>query len=143
MNYEILKIDYYDKLYNLWIRTPGMGMRSLDDSKEGIERFIKRNPTTNFVCIDDNKIVGAILCGHDGRRAYIYHTCVDENYRGLGIAKCLVTKVSQALKKEGINKVSLVCFKTNEVGNNFWNKLNYEKREDLNYYNLSLNKDNQ
>ncbi|MBE6070795.1 MAG: GNAT family N-acetyltransferase [Clostridium butyricum] len=142
MNFKLLSINDYDELYNLWVRTPGMGMRSLDDSKEGIEKFIKRNPNTNFICLKDNKLVGSILCGHDGRRAYIYHTCVDSEYRGLGIAKTLIAKVSDVLKEEGINKVALVCFKTNELGNTFWRKLNYEKREDLNYYNISLNQNN-
>lgn len=142
MDYKLLKINYYNELYNLWSRTPGMGMRNLDDSKEGIERFLERNPNTNFVCMNNNKIIGAILCGHDGRRAYIYHACVDNNYRKLGIGKSLVSKVLKALNKEGINKVALVCFKTNITGNNFWDKLDFEKRKDLNYYDISLNENN-
>ena len=142
MNIRNLFIEDYDQLYNLWAKIPGIGLRSLDDSRDGIKKFLERNPTTNFVSTIDNKLVGSILCGHDGRRAYIYHTCVDPNYRGLGIGQKLVNKVISSLKGEGINKVSLVAFKENDIGNNFWGNIDFEKRVDLNYYNKSINPNN-
>ena len=64
-----MTMDDYDEVYALWMSIHGFGIRSIDDSREGIERFIKRNPGLSAVDIEDNKIVGAILCGHDGRRA--------------------------------------------------------------------------
>lgn len=137
-----MKISNYEEVFKLWTSTAGMGMRNLDDSKEGISKFLKRNPTTNFIAMDNCKIVGVILCGHDGRRAYIYHTAVDEKYRGKGIGKKLVDKVMDTLKQEGINKAALVVFSNNEIGNGFWSSTGWERREDLNYYNLSLNNEN-
>lgn len=137
-----MKISNYENIFKLWTSTPGMGLRNLDDSKEGIDKFLRRNPTTNFIAEEDGKIVGSILCGHDGRRGYIYHTAVDMRYRGKGIGKKLVNSVINALKREGINKAALVVFTNNEVGNGFWRSMGWEKREDLNYYNLSINKEN-
>lgn len=137
-----MKISNYEDIFILWTSTPGMGLRNLDDSKEGIDKFLRRNPTTNFIAEEDGKIVGSILCGHDGRRGYIYHTAVDMRYRGKGIGKKLVNSVINALKCEGINKAALVVFTNNEVGNGFWRSMGWEKREDLNYYNLSINKEN-
>lgn len=137
-----MKISNYQDIFKLWTSTPGMGLRNLDDSKEGIDKFLRRNPTTNFIAEEDGKIVGSILCGHDGRRGYIYHTAVDMRYRGKGIGKKLVNSVINALKREGINKAALVVFTNNEVGNGFWRSMGWEKREDLNYYNLSINKEN-
>lgn len=137
-----MKISNYQDIFKLWTSTPGMGLRNLDDSKEGIDKFLRRNPTTNFIAEEDGKIVGSILCGHDGRRGYIYHTAVDMRYRGKGIGKKLVNSVINALKCEGINKAALVVFTNNEVGNGFWRSMGWEKREDLNYYNLSINKEN-
>lgn len=137
-----MKISNYEDIFILWTSTPGMGLRNLDDSKEGIDKFLRRNPTTNFIAEEDGKIVGSILCGHDGRRGYIYHTAVDMRYRGKGIGKNLVKSVINALKREGINKAALVVFTNNEVGNGFWRSMGWEKREDLNYYNLSINKEN-
>lgn len=84
MEIRIMTISDYEETFKLWSNTAGMGMRSLDDSYEGIIKFLKRNPTTNFVARIDEKIVGVILCGHDGRRGYIYHTAVDEKNRGHG-----------------------------------------------------------
>lgn len=137
-----MKISNYEDIFILWTSTPGMGLRNLDDSKEGIDKFLRRNPTTNFIAEEDGEIVGSILCGHDGRRGYIYHTAVDMRYRGKGIGKNLVNSVINALKLEGINKATLVVFTNNEVGNGFWRSMGWEKREDLNYYNLSINKEN-
>ena len=101
-----------------------------------------RNPTTNYIAQVENKIVGVILCGHDGRRGYIYHTAVDSDYRGNGIGKRLVNAVLEALKKEGINKVTLVVFDSNDLGNKFWQSLGFNKRDDLIYRNLSINESN-
>jgi ribosomal protein S18 acetylase RimI-like enzyme len=136
-----MTIEDYDSVMELWESIPGMGLRSLDDSLKGIEKYLKRNPKTCFVS-EDELIHGSILSGHDGRRGFIYHLAVAESYRGLGIGKQLVDKALIALKEEGIKKVALVVFKDNQVGNDFWNKYGFNKRDDLYYRNLSLDKDN-
>ncbi|XMB86084.1 GNAT family N-acetyltransferase [Mycoplasmatota bacterium WC44] len=140
MEIKLMTIEDYDKVYQLWIN--GMGMRNLDDSYEGIEKFLKRNPTTNYIAQVENDIIGVILCGHDGRRGYIYHTAVDSYYRGEGIGKKLVNTALEALKKEGINKAALVVFNSNDLGNKFWQSLGFDKRDDLIYRNLSINENN-
>lgn len=142
MEIKLLMLEDYDKVYQLWTNTKGMGMRSLDDSFDGIEKFLKRNPTTNFIAQVEDKIIGVILCGHDGRRGYIYHTAVNSNYRGNGIGKKLVNTVIEALRKEKINKVALVVFDSNDLGNKFWQSLGFDKRNDLVYRNLSINENN-
>jgi ribosomal protein S18 acetylase RimI-like enzyme len=139
---QLMEKEDYKELVSLWHRTEGMGLRSLDDSEAGIQKFIDRNPTTNFVYIEDTIIVGAIMCGHDGRRAYIYHAVVDLAYRGKGIGFALVKACEEAMRKEGINKISLVVYKSNQIGNGFWEKLGYGDRTDLNYRNKSLNNHN-
>lgn len=142
MEIRLMSIEDYDKVNELWKSTEGMGMRSLDDSFEGIERFLKRNPATNFVAQVENNLVGVIMCGHDGRRAYIYHTAVKKDYRGRGVGRALVDTVIKALKEEGINKVALVVFSSNDLGNKFWQSIGFIKRDDLIYRNLSINENN-
>ena len=139
MEIRMMTIYDYEKVYELWTNTAGMGIRSLDDSKEGIAKFLKRNPTTNFVAIIDDTIIGVILSGNDGRRGYIYHTAVDIKHRGNGIGKSLVNRALEALAKEGINKAALVVFKNNDIGNAFWDSIGFEERVDLNYRNKSIN----
>ena len=137
-----MTMDDYEEVYALWKRIHGFGIRSIDDSKEGIERFIKRNPTTSIVAEEDGKIVGSILCGHDGRRGCFYHVCVDEDYRMRGIGKAMVVEAMEKLKEEHINKVSLIAFTKNDIGNAFWKEIGWTKREDLNYYDFTLNEEN-
>ena len=122
--------------------TVGGGIRSIDDSKEGVERFLRRNPTTSFVAVKEGKIVGSILCGHDGRQGSLYHVCVDEAYRRHGIGKDMVVHSMKALQEEKINKVCLIAFAQNNVGNAFWNTIGWTERLDVNYYDFILNEEN-
>ena len=137
-----MKIEDYDAIYRLWMGVKGFAMRSLDDSREGVERFLLRNPHSSVVAEEDGKIVGAILCGHDGRRGCLYHVCVSADYRRRGIGTAMVVFVFVALKREKISKVSLIAFTVNDVGNAFWKKIGWTKREDLNYYDFVLNREN-
>ena len=137
-----MTIDDYDEVYSLWMSIKGFGIRSVDDSREGVNAFLKRNPLTSVVDVEDGKIVGAILCGHDGRRGCLYHVCVAEDYRMRGIGKAMVVFCMNALKKENINKVSLIAFTKNDIGNAFWKQIGWTRREDLNYYDFTLNTEN-
>ena len=131
---EMIEADY-DQVYQLWLSCAGMGLNDLDDSKEGIARFLQRNPQTCLVAVENQTIIGAILVGSDGRRAYIYHTAVHPNYRRRGIARQLVETVLTVLDELKIHKVALVVFKRNTEGNRFWEKLGFSVREDLIYHN--------
>lgn len=131
---EMIEADY-DQVYQLWLSCAGMGLNDLDDSKEGIARFLQRNPQTCLVAVENQTIIGAILAGSDGRRAYIYHTAVHPNYRRRGIARQLVETVLTVLDDLKIHKVTLVVFKRNAEGNQFWEKLGFSVREDLIYRN--------
>ncbi len=133
----------YDGLKALWMTIHGFGIRSIDDSKEGIEIFLARNPGLSPVAVnEEGRIIGGILCGHDGRRGCLYHVCVSEDYRRHGIGKEMVVFCMKALRKEKINKVSLIAFTKNDIGNAFWNEIGWTKRDDLNYYDFVLNDDN-
>lgn len=138
MNIRKMVIDDYDDVYALWMSCAGMGLNNLDDSREGIEKFIKRNPDTCFVAENCRKIVGVIIVGNDGRRGYIYHTAVDPHFRKQGIASQLVDTALQALKQCEINKVALVVFDRNKLGNQFWQNLAFTVREDLVYRNKNI-----
>lgn len=138
-----MTIEDYDGLYALWMTIKGFGIRSIDDSREGVARFLKRNPFTSVVAVSESgEIVGGILCGHDGRRGCLYHVCVRADHRRLGIGKAMVVYCMQALQAEEINKVSLIAFTVNDIGNAFWNCIGWTKREDLNYYDFTLNEAN-
>lgn len=137
-----MKAEDFEEVHKLWMTIHGFGIRSIDDSREGVERFLKRNPTTCIVAEDNGKIIGTILCGHDGRRGCFYHVCVDEAYRKHGIGRAMAVAAMEALRREHINKVSLIAFTNNEVGNRFWKGMGWTFRDDLNYYDFTLNEEN-
>lgn len=132
----------YEKVYDLWTTIHGFAMRSLDDSNEGVTRVLKRNPGLSVLAESDGQVVGSILVGHDGRRACFYHVCVKEEYRKHGIGKAMATEAMMRLKAEGINKVQLVAFKDNALGNGFWQAEQWIMRDDLNVYDFVLNEEN-
>lgn len=137
-----MTMEDYEEVFDMWQSISGFGIRSWDDSREGIEKFIARNPGLSVVALHEGRIVGSILCGHDGRRGCLYHVCVRQEYRMLGIGQDMVVRCKDGLRKEGINKINLIAFKSNAVGNKFWQKLNWKHREDCNYYEENLNPEN-
>ncbi len=143
MQIRKLELKDYDQIYALWTSTPGMGLRTLDDSPEGLERFLKRNPDTCFAAVKENSIAGVILCGHDGRRGYIYHMAVAPSQRRQGLGTALVEAAVQALQKEGIHKVALIAFRSNEAGNRFWESIGFSERSDLIYRNKAITPENE
>lgn len=133
-----MTVQDYDAVYRLWLSCKGMGLNDVDDSREGIARFLQRNPDTCFVSEIHDELVGVIMAGHDGRRGYIYHTAVHPCHRKQGIGSALVQASLEALKHIGISKVALVAFERNAAGNAFWERQGFTLRTDLAYRNKSL-----
>ncbi len=143
MEYTVkqVTIDDYDAIFELWNSTEQSrrALNPVDDSREGIERYLKRNPETCFAAVINGRLIGVILTGHDGRRGIIHHMCVHPDFRRMGVAAHLVSLAEKALKKEGIQKIFGLVFSDNEPANRFWEKQGYSLRTNLNYRNKSLN----
>lgn len=139
---NVMTAEDYPEVKKLWMTIRGFAIRSVDDSKEGVERFLRRNPTTSVVARVNGELVGAVLCGHDGRRGCLYHVCVREDHRRRGIGKAMVVFCIQALRAEHISKVSLIAFTSNDAGNAFWKQIGWMQRSDVNTYDFTLNEEN-
>lgn len=131
-----MRIDDYNDIYKLWNNTSGMGLSDAD-SYDNIDKFLIRNKGLSYICKHEDKIIGTILCGHDGRRGYIYHVTVAEEYRGRGIGRKLVEKSLEGLKFQGINKCHLFVFADNNIGNDFWTSLGWNRRKEIFVYSKS------
>jgi ribosomal protein S18 acetylase RimI-like enzyme len=129
----MMTIEDYAEVYTLWKTTTEAGRGNPDDSEEEIGRFLERNPQTCFVAMEEGKIVGVILSGHDGRRGFIYHTAVDKASRTHHIGKALVAAVEEAMQNEGIRKIALAVFRDNKAGNLFWERQGFIEQQDLIY----------
>lgn len=141
IEYRVLTEDDYDRLYELWISQAmtKRAMNPVDDSRDGITRYIRRNSLTCFGAFEDEKMIGAILSGHDGRRGIIHHLCVQEDHKRQKIASTLVKMAEEGLKKEGIQKIFCIVFSNNDEANSFWEKMDYSLRTNIIYRNKSLN----
>lgn len=137
-----MREEDFEKVHALWETIQGFGIRSLDDSRDDIVRFLRRNPETSVVAESEGKIVGSILCGSDGRQGTLYHVCVDVSYRRQGIGTQMVGYCMRALRNLGINKITLVAYTNNSTGNAFWRRIGWKKRPDFNYYDFVLNENN-
>ena len=133
-----IKESDYQEIIQLWNNQPGIGIHHIDDSYDGFLVFLHRNPQTCFVIKSQNKIIGTLLAGYDGRRVTLYHVMIDEAYQGQGIARRLVLHTIKQLRKLKITKVNLVVYKDNQLGNAFWEKMNFKIRDDLYYRDLIL-----
>ena len=131
-NVEIrpMTIDDYDEIFAMWQITTKRAL-SEADSRENIDFYLKRNPGMSQVAVVDGKIVGTVLCGHDGRRGFIHHMAVAENYRRHNIAKKMAKTALDALSNEGISKTHIFCYTNNNLGQSFWTALGWQKRDDV------------
>lgn len=133
MQIRFMQMDDYDAAVQLWKQIEGLRLTAADDSEIGLRRYLTRNPNTCFVAVDEDKIIGTILSGHDGRRGYIYHMAVAPAYQKQGVGKALLQSALSALKTEGIGKAALVALNSNLTGNAWWNKQGFAARNDLIY----------
>lgn len=128
-----MTIDDYEDVVYLWEKTEGIGL-SEADKRENIQVFLNRNKGLSYVYLEDNKIIGGVLCGHDGRRGYIHHLAVDKLYRGKKVGSELMETCLEALKNKGIEKCHLFVFNKNTLGQVFWKNTGWYVREDLLIY---------
>jgi ribosomal protein S18 acetylase RimI-like enzyme len=118
-------IDDYDAAVELWKRVEGLDVAEGDD-RETIRRFLNQNAGLSRVAIDGSTIVGAVLCGHDGRRGYIYHLAVDPAYQGRGLGRCLIDECLAGLKRFGLERANILVAKDNPRGRDFWRRCGWE-----------------
>ena len=131
---RLMTIEDYPQIYRLWNESEGMDINDIDESYEGISRYLQRNPLTCFVEERDGKIIGVIMSGHDGRRGTLHHLAVAKPYRRQGIGTSLMQAAMKALIEQGIRKTGLFVYRNNEIGISFWNKAGFIPHENFDYY---------
>jgi ribosomal protein S18 acetylase RimI-like enzyme len=132
MSLEIreLRLEDYDEALALWQSAEGVTLRDAD-SREGIERYLARNPGLSFVAREGGTLVGAVLCGHDGRRGYLHHLAVAPAHRGRGIGRTLAHRCLEGLRAQGIAKCHLFLADGNEAARDFWRTVGWSARTDI------------
>jgi ribosomal protein S18 acetylase RimI-like enzyme len=119
------RIEDYNPAVELWNRVEGLDVAEGDD-RETVRRFLERNPSLSRIAADGAKIVGAVLCGHDGRRGYIYHLAIDPEYHGRGLGRRLIDECLAGLKRAGLERANILVAKDNPRGLEFWRRCGWE-----------------
>jgi ribosomal protein S18 acetylase RimI-like enzyme len=126
---EFTMTDYHDA-FALWGRTEGVGLSQADEP-QNVARFLDRNPGLSFVAEAEGRIVGAVLCGSDGRRGFLYHLAVEKECRRSGIGRKLVEHCLDSLAAGGLRKCHLFVLSDNVQGQRFWKSTGWEERTTL------------
>ncbi|MHC4593212.1 MAG: GNAT family N-acetyltransferase [Planctomycetota bacterium] len=127
-----MSLDDYDEAISLWQQCEGVGLHLHgSDCRDELEQHLRRNPGLSFVARSGGKLVGAVLCGHDGRRGYLSHLAVAPPFRQRGIGRALVDRCLAALGAAGIRKCNIVVFASNTAGLEFWDSMGWTRRDDL------------
>ena len=126
-----MKVEDYEKVAALWRAAAGIGLDDDVDSQEGIAAYLARNPGFSRVARHGNRIVAAVLCGHDGRRGYLHHLAVAVEWRKKGIGRSLVAAGLKKLASVGIPKCNIFLFADNALGEAFWKHTGWSGRADL------------
>lgn len=132
-----MTMDDYDEVIDMLKITPGITVREAD-SRNSTKRYLERNPGLSFVATIEDRIVGCVMCGHDGRRGYLQHLVVKPENRRQGIGEALFTACIDSLKQVGIDKTHLFVFKSNSLANSFWESNGWILRDEVNIYSYNV-----
>ena len=141
MHYRKLQISDHEDLILLWQNCDGISLRDAD-SRQGMQRYLERNPGLSFVAEADRRIVASLMAGHDGRRGYIQHLAVDPEQRKQGIAGRLLELCLQALLDQGVAKSHVHVVNSNQLGRDFWSRRGWVHRDEIEMYSF-INGDNE
>ena len=131
------RLEDYNAVIALWRRTEGVRLNE-SDTRRAITAFLRRNPHLSFVAEQGGRIIGAVLCGHDGRRGYLHHLAVSKRHRLCSIGRLLVNACLAKLRKAGIQKCNIFIFANNAAGMKFWAHTGWSLRTELRLMQIRL-----
>ena len=134
------RIGDYAEVLKLWQRTEGVGLNE-SDTRPAIAAFLRRNPGLSFVAVRQGKIIGAVLCGHDGRRGYLHHLAIAKRDRKQGVGLRLVNACLAKLRAAGMHKCNIFVFAGHTAGMSFWKHNGWKLRTDLRVMQVHLPQD--
>ena len=127
---SVMTINDYPEAFDLWKVSEGIGLSDAD-TRQAIQRYLKRNPGMSFIARVDGQLVGAVLSGTDGRRGYLHHLAVAKPYRKLGVGRQLVEHCLAAQEKAGVTRCHIFVYRENKNGKIFWDQTGWFERNDL------------
>ncbi|TDU24445.1 ribosomal protein S18 acetylase RimI-like enzyme [Panacagrimonas perspica] len=122
----------------LWREVEGIVLRDESDNAPALETFLARTPDLSFVAEDGPHIIGSILCGHDGRRAHVYHLAVRQGLRRARCATALFNASLEAIRAQGITRCHAYVRARNLTALKFWSSVEARLRRDIHVVTLQI-----
>ena len=120
-----LELGDYDAVVALWRSAEGVELAE-GDARADIAAYLERNPGLSRVACAEGRIVGALLCGHDGRRGVLYHLAVAAERRGRGVGRRLVDECLAGLRRSGLRRAIILVASDNPSGRAFWRSRGFD-----------------
>ncbi len=139
MEIEKFSIESYDQVLELW-KKAGINVSS-SDSKEELEKMLKRNPNLFLIGRKNQKIIAVVMGAFDGRRGYVHHLAIDPDFQKKGYGRMMIEKIHNIFLQMGVHKVHLFIEINNKEVVNFYESMGWEKRDDLIIMSFIPNKD--
>ena len=130
IEFRNMREEDIEKALLLWDSEPFLGVTD-SDSEDRLISYLNNNKGLSFVAYDGNNLIGTVLAGHDSRRSFINHLCVDDKYRHMGIGTKLVEICERALSKELPLRSYIMVYSDNENALRFWEGHGYQLDEKL------------
>jgi ribosomal protein S18 acetylase RimI-like enzyme len=119
-----MTIGDYAAVFALWQAAEGL-ILSDADSEPAVAQYLTRNPGISQVACEDERIVGAALCGHDGRRGFLHHLAVAPPFRDRGIGRAIVDVCRAKLMQAGIDRCNIFVLSDFDRGKRFWKRYGF------------------
>jgi len=129
MKIENFSLQFYEDVVIIWKKT-GISITSSDTKKE-VNVMLNKNPDLCLIAKIDEKVIGVVMGGFDGRRGYVHHLAIDPEYQRKGYGKLLMDELTERFQKKRVHKVHHFIEKHNKDVINFYRKLGWEIRNDL------------
>ena len=136
-NFIEMESSHFPLLKEFWENTDGIKL-TIGDTESELSNYHKRNKGMSFICMNGADLIGTILCGHDGRRGFIYHLAVHKDFRNDNIAADLIEMSLDQLRAADIKRCMIMTDEINESGKSFWLKMDWRKRDDLKMFSIDL-----
>jgi len=120
-----MSVNDLEESITLWSSIAELNFSAPFDTVERLTRFLQKNEKLSSVAKHENKIVGALLCGNDGRRGFFYHIGVDPNYRKQKIATRMVKYSFEKLRNDNIDTCFLFTNDFNLEAQAFWKSVGF------------------
>jgi len=121
-------------LINLWIRAKLPSKPNGRDSRQNLEKQMMLSRNSFLGAYQIEKLVGAVIASHNGRKGWINRLAVDPEVQNNGIASRLITLCEEFFHKEEIKIFACLIENWNVKSETLFLKKGYAKYKEVSYF---------